>query len=217
MIACLLWDIDGTLIDTTSLIVKALDHTYRTFLNNTLSVNAIRDLIGIPLREQMLALGDPSAQGIDVAEMEREFIRFYETNRQLERVIPESIEALKNGYVRGWKTALVTSKNHAEIANTLPRLNIASCLAAVVTADDVTNPKPDPESVRKALAICHALPQEAIFIGDTIHDMRAGQEAGVRRCAVLWGAGRREQLEAESPDFICEDPAKLWDLLLSQA
>ncbi|MEP6755654.1 MAG: HAD-IA family hydrolase [Chthonomonadales bacterium] len=217
MINCLLWDIDGTLIDTTELIVQALDTTFKTFMGTSLSVNGLRDLIGIPLKEQMLVLGDPAEHGVDVGEMERHCIHYYESNRQLERVIPGSIEALKRGFERGWSTALVTSKNHPEIANTLPRLGIDKYLTAVVTADDVANPKPDPESVVKALALCGAKPGEALFIGDTVHDIRAGQGAGVRTIGVLWGAGRRESLDLIAPDYICELPEDLWSLIVGIA
>src|SRR5262249_45583171 len=120
----LLWDIDGTLIDTTRLIVAALDHTYRTFLGKTLPEEGLRAIIGTPLSKQMRVFGEPAEMGADVEEMEAEFIRFYESHRHLERIITAAVEALKAGKRAGQKTGLVTSKNNEEIANTLPRLGI---------------------------------------------------------------------------------------------
>jgi pyrophosphatase PpaX len=209
----LLWDIDGTLIDTTSLIVAALDHTYQTFLHRTLPADEIRAIIGIPLYEQIRIFGEPTTAGIDPAAMEAEFIRFYETNRHLERVIPEAVETLIAGKQAGRKTALVTSKNHAEIRNTLPRLGILEFVDAIVSADDVTNPKPDPEGVLLALDKLGSGANEALFIGDTVHDMRAGKSAVVARCAVTWGAGPRTLLVAEGPEFLCDQPGELRCLL----
>jgi len=205
----LLWDIDGTLIDTTGLILAALDHTYRTFLNRILPPDDLRGIIGIPLSEQMRIFGDPAEYGRDSGQMESEFIRFYEANRELERIVDEAVSALIAGKQAGRPTALVTSKNRAEIANTLPRLGILPYVDAIISADDVANPKPDPEGILLALQKLDSGPGDALFIGDTVHDMRAGKAAGVRCCAVAWGAGPFELLIAESPEFFCENPADL--------
>ena len=203
-----LWDVDGTLIDTTKLIVAALDHVYCTFFGRTMEPERIRGIIGIPLREQVAMLGAPEDFGTSVALMESAFIQFYEANREMERIIPEAVEALVAGKRAGFRTALVTSKNDEELANTLPRLGIAPYVDAIVSADDVRNPKPDPEGVRLALNRLNSQPAKAIFIGDTVHDMRAGGAAGVRRCAVTWGAVRSRLLE-ENPEYICDSPGEL--------
>lgn len=209
----LLWDIDGTLIDTTHLVASGLDHVYRKFLDRTLPYDEIRAIIGMPLREQIRIFGDPESMGINAAEMEAEFIRYWEARRDEERPIPQVIKALKAGRKAGRRTALVTSKNRAELANTLPRIGVGDCVEAIVSADDVLNPKPDPEGVLLALARLGARPEDALFIGDTVHDMRAGHSARVRRCAVTWGAAPRTLLVAELPEMICDDPGELPALL----
>jgi len=208
-IKALLWDIDGTLIDTTRLIVSALDHVYRTFTVSTLPTEEIRAIIGIPLREQVALLGPPESFGTTVAAMEDEFIRYYESNRHLETVIVEAVSTLIAGKCAGFLTALVTSKNDEEISNTLPRLGIAEFVDAIVSADQVRNPKPDPEGVLLALERLGTRADDALFIGDTVHDMRAAKAAGVRRCAVTWGAALREILLAEEPELVCERPSDL--------
>ncbi len=205
----LLWDIDGTLIDTTDLIVAALDHAYRTFIGRTLPRDEIRALIGMPLKDQVRIFGELDQFGVDQAEMEGEFVRYYEERRHHERIIEPAVEVLRLGHRLGIPTALVTSKNHAEIRNTLPRLGIADFVDHVVTADDVARPKPDPESVVVATERCGVAPGEAVFIGDTVHDMQAGEGAGVRRCAVTWGAAPRPVLLAEQPELVCDDPERL--------
>jgi pyrophosphatase PpaX len=208
-----LWDIDGTLIDTTHLIIAALDHVYRTFLQQTLPPGEIRAIIGIPLAEQVRALGNPKDFGVDPADMISEFIRYYESNRQLERIVDWAVEALIAAKVQGNRTALVTSKNREEIENTVPRLGVLEYVDTIVCADDVAKPKPDPESVILALSRLGAAPENAIFIGDTVHDMQAGKAAGVARCGVSWGAAGLEILRIERPEYICDDPSELKRIL----
>lgn len=205
----LLWDIDGTLIDTTGLITAALDQIYRVFLNRTLPEDELRAIIGIPLSDQVRIFGDPESLGLSADSMKSEFIRFYESNPHMERVVPGAVNALVCARKAGRLTALVTSKNRAEIANTLPRLGILPFVDVVISADDVTNPKPDPEGVLAALRNLGASSDEAVFIGDTVHDLRAGRAAGVRRVAVTWGAGPLALLLAESPEFVCHHPDQL--------
>jgi len=205
----LLWDIDGTLIDTTDLIVAALDHAYRSYIGRTLPYAEIRALIGVPLKDQIRVFGPLEPMGIDPAEMEAAFIGFYEAHRDRERIIGPAVEALRLGHRLGIPTALVTSKNHAEIRNTLPRLGVADSVDHVVSADDVRRPKPDPESVVAAVRRCGVEPRGAVFVGDTVHDMQAGAGAGVRRCAVTWGAAERAELLAEAPELVCDDPERL--------
>jgi HAD superfamily hydrolase (TIGR01509 family) len=209
----LLWDIDGTLIDTTILITAALDHIYLSFLGKTWPTERIRGIIGIPLAEQVRALGEPEEFGADPAAMVTEFIRYYESHKDLESIVQVAIDALIAAKRQGNRTALVTSKNRDEIANTLPRLGVLEYVDTIVCADDVSNPKPDPESVILALSRLRISPYRALFIGDTVHDMRAGRAAGTSRCAVTWGAGPRVQLLAEHPEFVCDDPLELRPVL----
>ena len=176
-------------------------------------MDEIRAIIGTPLSEQVRIFGDPAKWGASAEDMEAEFIRHWEARKHEERLIQPAIDTLIAGKRQGRKTALVTSKNHAEIKNTLPRMGIAEYVDAVVTADDVKVPKPDPEGVGLALQLIGALPSSAIFIGDTVHDLRAGQAAGVTRCAVTWGAAPRLRLLAENPEMVCDDPEDLRAML----
>jgi pyrophosphatase PpaX len=209
----MLWDIDGTLVDTTALIVAALDHTYRTFLGRTAPEPFLRGLIGTPLYEQIRVFGDPRAFGVDPDAMQAAFIDHYEQHKHEERIIDDAVRALVAGCDAGRPTALVTSKNRAEVANTLPRLGLDDRIRVIVTAEDVPRPKPHPDGVLRALSLLGASPDEAVFIGDTVYDLRAGRAAGVRCCAVTWGAATRDQLLAEDPALLCDSPVILTTVL----
>ena len=213
MIKALLWDIDGTLIDTTNLVIDGLDHAYLKYYGRSMPAADIRNLVGIPLAKQLQILGDPAEHGTTLEEMESEFIRYWEARKDEERILTPVINTLIAGKKAGYPTALVTSKNRVEINNPLPRMGILPYVDLIICADDVTNPKPDPEGVRKALAFFEVEPEEAVFIGDSIHDMRAGEAAGVQRCGVTWGAATEEQIRAENPEFLCNKMDELGKLL----
>jgi pyrophosphatase PpaX len=82
----------------------------------------------------------------------------------------------------------------------------------VVGEDDVENPKPHPEPLFKALDHLGVSAGEAIYVGDSVHDMYAGRAAGVLTAAVLWGPFRRSHLEPAAPDYWLERPAQLLQL-----
>jgi pyrophosphatase PpaX len=207
----LLWDVDGTLIDTTAIIVNALGQMFRDYLRKEIPAEQLRALIGIPLDEQVRAFGLPENFGTSSKAMEEGAIRNYERQRSMERPITEAIEALKEAKRRGIKTALVTSKNDIELEHTLPRLGISAYCDAIIGADQVAPKyKPDPWPAVLALQKLEVSnPAEAIFIGDSIHDMHCGRAAGVRIAAVLWGAATAEALREIQPDFLFEKPEEL--------
>lgn len=206
-----LWDIDGTLIDTTALIVGALDQTFREFTGRSLPADELRALIGVPLDAQMWALGDPAGYGTTAEAMAAATIARYEKGREQEHVIDEAVQALIFGKRLGIKTALVTSKNDIELANTLPRLGISAYCDAIISADKVAPDfKPHPKGTLMALEILGVVnPADALYVGDSIYDMRAARAAGVRAAAVLWGAAPEAALRAENPDFVIAAPDQL--------
>lgn len=213
---CVLWDVDGTLTDTTSLITEALDFTYKKHYRRSLPEDALRALIGTPLRQQIRVFGEPEALGADPQEVMDDFIAHYEQNKARERVLEPVIALLIEGKRLGLPTALVTSKNHEELNNTLPRLGIADFVDFAITADDVVEPKPSPEGLKTALGRFGASPSEALYIGDTVHDMRAARAAGVPGVAVTWGAGSRALLENEAPAYVCDTVPELRSALFSR-
>ena len=206
-----LWDVDGTLIDTTALIVSALEETFRQYTGTSVPAEELRSLIGIPVEKQMTHLGDPARFGTSAHEMAETLIRNYERRRELEHPIPEALDALIYFKRQGMRTALVTSKNDEELANTLPRLGISAYCDEIISADRVAPYyKPHPRPVLLALELLGVeSPRRAVFIGDSVHDMRSGTQAGVRTAAVLWGAATEAMLRAECPDYVIARPDEI--------
>ncbi len=214
---CALFDIDGTLVDTVELIVRALDHTFRKHLGVQISRDELRRTIGLPLYRQVRLFDHLVDFVPDHRAMEADEIAYYESHRHLERVIPEAVQALEEAKAGGMRTALVTSKNRVELETFLPRLNVNGWVDAVVSASDVSRPKPAPDPVLVALERLNASPEEAVFVGDTVYDIHCAREAGVKVIAVGWGAHSVDMLRAESPDWLLEEPAQLRDFFRALA
>ncbi|MGC8782998.1 MAG: HAD family hydrolase [Armatimonadota bacterium] len=212
---CALFDIDGTLVDTVELIVRALDHTFRKHLGVQISRDELRRTIGLPLHKQVRLFDHLVDFVPDHRAMEEDEIAYYEAHKHLEAVIPEAVDALKEAKRAGLRTALVTSKNRMELDTFLPRLNVDGWVDTVVSASDVARPKPAPDPVLVALQRLGALPQEAVFVGDTVYDIRCAREAGAKVIAVGWGAHPIEVLRAEAPDWLFEQPAQLREFFRS--
>jgi HAD superfamily hydrolase (TIGR01549 family) len=215
--SALLWDVDGTLTDSTALIAEALDLIYTRFYGKQTTYDERRGLIGTPLKNQIRIFGEPEQYGTTEEEVFAAFIGCYEAGKHRERILDDVIAVLKQGSERGLLSALVTSKNREELANTLPRLHVSNCIGIAVTADDIPNPKPAPDGILLACShfgLTDDQRKTACYIGDTTHDMQAAKSAGVRAIGVAWGAAGRTRLQSESPEFIADNPQELFNYLL---
>ena len=211
-LACVLFDVDGTLIDTTDLIARGLQQVIQAHRGGKLTRARCGELIGRPLAYQMEVLAGPP-----IAPLVEDFIRFYEAHQDLERIIEPAVELVRLAHGLGLQVGLVTSKNHRELAHSLGRLGIASLLGVVITADDVPRGKPAPDPLLAALERLGAPASRTLYLGDTEYDMQAGREAGVITAAAVWAAAHPERLRRWEPDFWFERPAQAAALLRQAA
>lgn len=203
------FDLDGTLIDSEGLILASFRHTMRTHLGEPPPDAAWRATIGRPLAIQVrdFARSDEEAEAMVRTYTDHNLANHDRLVRPFAGV-RETVEALRD---RGFRLAIATSKRRVAT-----RMGLAACrlpedwFAAIVTADDVTRFKPEPEPVLRALADAgETEPARAAYVGDSVHDMRSGRAAGVRTVAVLWGPNGRDVLEPETPDWLVETPPEL--------
>jgi pyrophosphatase PpaX len=120
--------------------------------------------------------------------------------------IVEEVRALKSA---GKRLALVTSKLKDGAMKGLTLVGLDRAFDALVGADAVTNPKPHPEPVLKALELLGAPAEGAVFVGDSRHDLECGRAAGVKTAAALWGPFDRAHLADLAPDYWLEKPDDL--------
>lgn len=192
-----LFDVDGTLIDTAELIADALEYTCRLHLGVTHPREEYFALIGIPAMEQMQILGGERA-----AEMFDTATTYYEEQCHLEGPFPGALDMLARLHEMGIPMGLVTSKTRGELTPTLERVPLHRYVRVVVTADQTTRPKPYPDPVYLALQTLEVAAEQTLFIGDSPYDLQSGRAAGVRTGAATWGPHPLAKLEAEQPDYL---------------
>lgn len=209
-----LFDLDGTLIDSVRLILDSYHHTLATH--------------GLPPRsdeEWLRGVGTPLA--VQFAEWQDDPVRLealiatyrrynLEHHDRMVTVYPGVTDAVRAIREAGVATGLVTSKNRMGALRGLALARLEAMMDVLVCADEVANPKPHPEPVEKAVALLGADPATTVFVGDSIHDMRSGRAAGVRTAAVLWGPFGRSHLEGAGPDYWLERPEELVEMALDR-
>lgn len=206
-----LFDLDGTLIDSIELILQSYRHTLFTHRGEVVPDRVWLEGLGTPLRSQLRAATD------DPAEIERMVATYREFNlsHHDDMVHPfpgihDAVAALKR---RGLALGVVTSKARAGMQRGLRVCGFDGVFDAAVSLDDVERHKPDPEPVLKALEMLRSEPSQTVFVGDSPHDMAAGRAARVVTAAALWGPFSRDALQRHAPDRWLESPADVPGLI----
>ena len=205
-----LFDLDGTLLDSIDLILKSFHHTARIHLRPERSDAQWLAGIGTPLRVQLSKIASSEEELDAMLDTYRDYN--LEHHDAMAKPYPGIIEVVKALDRNDAKLALVTSKLSRGADRGLQLLGLENELSVRICADDVVQGKPHPEPVFKALAALDASPAEAVFIGDSDHDIEAGRRAGVQTAAVGWGPFARATLEAAGPSYWIESPEQLLDL-----
>jgi len=213
----LLFDLDGTLIDTTELILQSFAHAFDAHLPGRLPSR--RDLVatfGRSLPAALLELAaeqgapDPRALADEMLTTYRDFQR--EHHDTLIRSFDGIDTALAALRANGHRLGVVTSKMQHFARHGMRLFDLERHFDVAVFHDDVTRHKPDPEPLLEAARRAGVAPADAIYIGDSTHDIVAGRAAGMLTVAVLWGPFEREVLEAAGADLLLDRPADLLDL-----
>jgi len=197
-----LFDLDGTLIDSIPLLLACVRHAFDGFPGRPPTDEEWIEGIGTPLATQMAAYTDSPT------EVERLIGRYRAYQREhhdaLTTVYPGVLEAIQGFHHNGHPMAIVTSKSNGMMDRALDFVGIAPFMTLAVGADSTPRHKPDPYPVNFALQHLGYSPAEAIFVGDSPHDVNAGNAAGVKTVAALWGPFSRSQLEPTKPTFYLE-------------
>lgn len=205
-----LFDLDGTLVDSIPLIFR----TYRRVfcaLGLPWDPGAVAARIGIPLKIISRQFAGERAE-----EFYRLYQQYYhEDHDRMTRVFPGTRELLRELKARSRRLGIVTSKTAAVARRTAAFTGLDSFMDVIVTVEDVSRPKPEAEPVLKALAVLGAGPAEAVYVGDSIHDILSGRRAGTLVVGVTWGLARREELEPYRPDLIVDRWSELLAFVLN--
>ena len=207
----LLFDLDGTLIDSVRLILDSYHHTLAAHGLPARTDDHWLAGIGTPLSVQFAEWkNDPERLEALIATYREYNLANHD---RMVTIYPGVLEAIHQVKARGANTGLVTSKNQQGALRGLRLVGLHALIDVMVCADDVENPKPHPEPVEKAVRLLGTDPAATVYIGDSIHDMRSGRAAGVRTAAVLWGPFGREHLARAEPDYWLERPEDIVSLV----
>jgi pyrophosphatase PpaX len=195
----ILFDFDGTLVDSIELILESYRHTLRVHRGEPMSDARWLEGLGTPLRVQFRSFTD------DPDEVDAMIATYREWNLanhdRMVRAYPGALETVKQLKAGGARMGIVTSKNLGGLRRGLTLCGFDGLFDALITSDMMEASKPDPAPVHAALAQLGARPAEALMVGDSPHDVAAGRSAGTRTAACLWGPFDRSRLEQERPDF----------------
>jgi pyrophosphatase PpaX len=206
-LSAFLFDLDGTLIDSIELILRSYRHTMEVHRGAAPPDHHWMAGLGTPLWVQFREFSSDEAEIRAMVATYRDYnLAHHDALVRPYDGVVDRVRALRD---RGGRLGLVTSKMRSGALRGLRLVGLDHSFEAIVGSDEVTHPKPHPEPVLKALDLLGAAPREAVFIGDSRHDIECGRAAGVKTAAVLWGPFDRAHLADLAPDFWLETPADL--------
>ena len=207
----ILFDLDGTLLDSIQLILESQRYAFQKLGRQCPPDSEWLGGIGIPLRTMFGRYARDEADCTALIAAYREYQ--LPNHDRLIGTYGSAREVVERLHRRGHEIGIVTSKSEALSYRGLARIGLARFVDTVVGCDVSTRHKPDPEPVLIALQRLACRAGDAIFVGDSIHDVLAGNAAGVRTVAALWGAFTRADLEPGGPTAWLTDISELEPLL----
>lgn len=207
-----LFDFDGTVMDTNNVILMSWQHTFRTLRNREEDIEKLVSTFGEPLETTMKRFF-PDVPAEESIEIYRSFHR--DNFTKLISLFPGITELLAELKNRGYKTGLVTSRLLNTTMKGLESFGLTKYFDTILTADDTTKHKPDPEPVNIALGRLASKPERTIMLGDTMFDILCARNAGISSVLVAWSLalkGKTEFGEA-APDYIINRADELLDII----
>jgi len=206
-----LFDLDGTLIDSGPIILASMQHSVRTVLGRE-----------IPPEELGLTIGGQGIvaqmQAIDADRADDLVEAYKEHNDGLHETLEafdDLLEILPRLTAEGRRLGIVTAKRHRTVALALERFPaLKDQFEVVVAHEDTDRHKPDPDPVLLAIERLDGTPAQAVYVGDSPFDIGAAKAAGVYAVAVGWGGIHPDaRLLAEAPDAFVRTPEELLGVL----
>ncbi|SDH17090.1 HAD family hydrolase [Nonomuraea jiangxiensis] len=198
------FDLDGTLVDTPRAIVETFTAAFGALGVTAPEAAAVRATIGLPLERAFGGLLGLSPDDELVTGGVRHYQRLFRElilPRSRELVFPGVADGLDELRAQGIGLAVATSKVHASAEALLRAAGLRDRFELVVGADQVTRPKPDPESALLVLRTLGVAPEHAVMVGDTVHDLHLANAAGMRSIAVTYGVQGPAELAVAAPTW----------------
>lgn len=193
----IIFDLDGTLLDTEKLIMESFYHVFKKYKPNyTLSTEELLSFLGPPLEISLKRYFDNCL----VEEIISYYREFNYANHELYVTIyPTVIETLEWLKKEQYPLAIVTTKYSKAVNIGLEQFDMHTYFDAIIAIDNVQKTKPNPEGILKAMEQLHV--SDAIMVGDNVSDIQAGKNAGIRTVAVKWASKGYDAMEKLKPDL----------------
>ncbi len=207
-IKAVLFDLDGTLVDSLDDLADAANHVRQAFSLPLLTVEDVRMKVG----KGSLNLIQQTLPGFPDTDIDRALAMFLDFNRQhiaeKSRLYPGMLDTLQELAARGTRMAVITNKNEDLCALLLRDLGIHGLFESMCGGDTYPERKPSPLPLLNTAEKLGAAPQDCIMIGDSINDIEAGRLAGMTTIACTWGYGSAAELgganlTTHSPRELC--------------
>ncbi|MDH6429620.1 pyrophosphatase PpaX [Paenibacillus sp. FSL R5-0887] len=211
MIECVLFDLDGTIVDTNELIISSFMYALKDNGLAPLTREEIIPHMGTTLQQQMRVFSGLE----DVNGTLEKSYRSYnnEHHDELVRSFPLVKETIEELSRRGIKLGIVTTKIRPTTIKTLERFDLLKYMDTIVTVNDVTEPKPHPEPVLTAVHNLGVDPRKTLMIGDSAVDIQSAKAAGVYAAGVSWSLKGEDTLRKYDPDFIIHNMKDIIEIM----
>lgn len=191
MYECIIFDVDGTLIDSEEAVLNSLKIVLKEELGRSFSSEELSFVFGIPGEEPLRKLGVKDIDGA-IYRWNKYLKEFY----HLIKAYPQIENVLKILKDKGIRIGIVTSKTKQEYNDDFIPFGLGKYIDTVVCADDTLKHKPYPDPINKFLEISGAKKHTSIYIGDTAYDSKCAGSAGVDFALAVWGAKNPDDIPA---------------------
>lgn len=212
MKACVLFDFDGTIMDTEPAIMASYGYLFEKYRTIDAFTEERRIKVLGPALEVMMAEFFPERDPFQCIEEYRAFQKAHARN--LIRPMPGAIELLEKLREAGIPAGTVSTRYRKSLVELLEQNHMMEYMAVILGHDDVLHDKPDPEGILLAKKILGC--DDCMYIGDSVMDVRAGKNAGAFAVAYPSNPGKKDALLAEHPDAViasleeAEEVIRLW-------
>ncbi|RXZ78837.1 HAD family hydrolase [Paenibacillaceae bacterium] len=200
----LIFDLDGTLIDTEDAIIQSLDKVVQNYLGKQCNEIELHFALGIPGRDALELLGIT-----DVQRALDEWDRYLKEYQHLINIFPGIEQTLHTLQEQGVSMGIVTSKTRQELKDDFLHMDASHHFPVMICADDTIMHKPNPEPLLAYMNRCGIEPHTAIYIGDTRYDRDAAHGAALDFALAGWGA----KAEVGGAKYILQQPSDLLQLI----
>ena len=206
----LLWDLDGTLIDSMPVIARCLNRTAEHYSKDPWPESQLRSMIGPELGELLavvLDLHDPQ----DIADAKQCYRGFYQQEMFGSPLFDNIASVLRHFQQVGVEQYVATAKYQRYAQLIIESHQLGSLFAGVYGSDEDGRYGDKKELLTKIVQDEQLVPAQTIMIGDTVYDIEAGRHLNMTTIAVAWGYGNREGLKKAGAHYFVERPAQLME------